>query len=594
MYLIFDTETTGLPKRWDAPITDTDNWPRCIQIAWQLHDDMGNVVEHQNYMIKPEGFNIPYDAERIHGISTELAVEEGRLLEDVLAEFNIVLSKSKFIVGQNVGFDINIMGCEFHRLGMESSLSQMRVLDTCTEITAELLKLPGGRGGRFKLPTLTELHQYLFGEPFAEAHNATADVEATTRCFLELVKRQVYTTRELDVEESYFEDFQIKNPQPIQLIGLKHINLKEASEAVRKRLQQSKAAEVYHGQTPAVKTDLKAVDFVHLHNHTQFSVLQSTISVPDLVKAAAKNKMPAVAMTDHANMMGAFHFVSAVLNHNKAAEAKNKAAIENGEEPAETIIKPIVGCEFFVCDDHEDKTRKDNGYQIVLLAKNKNGYHNLAKMSSIAYTQGFYYVPRIDRKVIEQYKEDIIVLSGNLYGEIPNKVLNMGENQAEEALLWWSATFGNDFYMELMRHNQEDENRVNQTLISLARKHNIKLVATNNTYYINQEDAHAHDILLCVKDGEKLATPKGRGRGFRYGLPNNDYYFKPGDEMKELFSDIPEAIINIQEVVDKIEIYSLYRDVLLPKFDIPQEFEVIEDEADGGKRGENKFLRHLT
>jgi DNA polymerase-3 subunit alpha len=594
MYLIFDTETTGLPKRWDAPITDTDNWPRCIQIAWQLHDDMGRLIEHQDYMVKPEGFNIPYDAERIHGISTDLAIEQGILLEEVLEKFNIALSKSKFIVGQNVGFDVNIMGCEFHRMGIESPMAKMKVLDTCTEITAELLRLPGGRGGKFKLPTLTELHQYLFGVPFSEAHNATADVEATTRCFLELVKKQVFTPQELDVDPSYFQDFNVTNPQPIQLIGLKHINLKQASEEVRIRLESLKSAEVLHTQAPSVTQDLAGLDFVHLHNHTQFSVLQSTIAVPDLVKAAAKYKMPAVAMTDHANMMGAFHFVSNVLNHNKAAEAKNKAAVENGEEPTEVTMKPIVGCEFFVCEDHKDKTRKDNGYQIVLLAKNKKGYHNLAKMSSIAYTAGFYYVPRIDKRVIEQYKEDIMVLSGNLYGEVPNKVLNMGENQAEEALLWWSETFGDDFYIELMNHGQEDENRVNQTLISLARKNNVKLVATNNTYYVNKEDSHAHDILLCVKDGEKLATPKGRGRGFRYGLPNNEYYFKDGAEMKKLFASTPEAIINIQEIVDKVEIYSLYRDVLLPKFDIPQEFLVAEDDADEGKRGENKYLAYLT
>ena len=162
--------------------------------------------------------------------------------------------------------------------------------------------------------------------------------------------------------------------------------------------------------------------------------------------------MPAVAMTDTGNMMGAFHFVSAVLNHNKAAEAKNKELVENGEEPTETVIKPIVGCEFNICDDHKDKTKKDNGYQVVLLAKNKNGYHNLAKMSSIAYTDGFYYVPRIDRKIVEQYKEDIIVLSGNLYGEIPSKILNVGESQAEEALIWWKNQFGADFYLEVMRH----------------------------------------------------------------------------------------------------------------------------------------------
>ncbi|SKB78656.1 DNA polymerase-3 subunit alpha [Parapedobacter luteus] len=594
MYLIFDTETTGLPKRWDAPITDTDNWPRCIQIAWQLHDDKGVLIEHQDYLIKPDGFNIPFDAERIHGISTELADEQGVPMMDVLGKFNAALAKAKFIVGQNIGFDINIMGCEYYRYGVETPLAQLPVLDTCTEITAELLQLPGGRGGKYKLPNLTELHQYLFGIPFAEAHNATADVEATTRCFLELIKREVFTAAELQVDTGYFVTFRECNPQPIQPIGLTHVNLKAASDEIRKRLQRQQQASIPTQDLEANRRDMAKVDFVHLHNHTQFSVLQSTISVGDLVKAAATHRMPAVAITDHGNMMGAFHFVSNVLNHNKGAEAKNKAAIEKGETPTEVVIKPIVGCEFYICDDHTDKSRKDNGYQVVFLAKNKNGYHNLAKMSSIAYTKGFYYVPRIDRSIIEQYKEDVIVLSGNLYGEIPNKLLNMGENQAEEALLWWKGTFGDDFYIELMRHGQEDEDRVNQSLIALANKHDVKVVATNNTYYINKADAHAHDILLCVKDGEKLATPKGRGRGFRFGLPNDEYYFKSGEEMKKVFADLPDAILNIQEIVDKIEPYSLYRDVLLPKFEIPEEFQVEEDKQDGGKRGENKYLRHLT
>ncbi|MCB0424324.1 MAG: 3'-5' exonuclease, partial [Mangrovimonas sp.] len=221
MYLIFDTETTGLPKRWDAPITDTDNWPRAVQIAWQLHDGMGNCIEHQDYLIQPDGFNIPYDAEKIHGISTELAQEQGVPLQHVLEKFNQALEKTKFIVGQNVGFDVNIMGCEFYRSEVANKLQELPVLDTCTEHTAELCKIPGGRGGKFKLPTLTELHEYLFAVPFAEAHNATADVEATTRCFFELIRLGEFTKEELDVEADYFEQFSEANPKEIALIGLK-------------------------------------------------------------------------------------------------------------------------------------------------------------------------------------------------------------------------------------------------------------------------------------------------------------------------------------------------------------------------------------
>ncbi len=577
MYLIFDTETTGLPKKWNAPITDTDNWPRCIQIAWQLHDEFGELLEHQDFLIQPDGFNIPYDAEQIHGISTQLAQEKGLPLTEVLELFNEALSKTNFVVGQNVKFDLNIMGCEFHRQDIETKLNALPQLDTCTEATAKLCEIPGGRYGKFKLPTLTELHQHLFNKPFAEAHNATADVEATTRCFFELIRKQLFKLEELDVAPDYFEKFNAENPKEIELIGLKHINLKKESKKLKG--VSTEASTVDANDTYSTYKNLEAYSFSHLHNHSQFSILQSTSSIGKLVQAAIAEQMPAVALTDTGNMMGAFNFVKEVLKHNKEAE---------------NPIKPIVGCEFNVCDDHKNKSVKDNGYQIVLLAKNKNGYHNLAKMSSIAFIDGFYYVPRIDRKIVEQYKEDIIVLSGNMYGEIPNKILNIGEKQAEEALEWWKAAFGDDFYLELNDHQQENEQHVNKVLLEFSKKHAVKIVATNNTFYLNKNDAESHDILLCVKEGEKQATPKGRGRGFRYGMPNDEYYFKSQDEMKQLFQKTPEAIINIQEIVDKIEIYTLARDVLLPKFEIPAEFVDERDAEDGGVRGENAYLKNIT
>ena len=592
MYLIFDTETTGLPKRWKAPITDSDNWPRCVQIAWQLHDAMGQCIEHQDYLIRPDGFNIPYDAEQIHGISTALATKEGEALAVVLEKFNTALAKAKFVVGQNVGFDLNIMGCEYHRLQVQTPLNGMPVLDTCTETTANLCKLPGGRGGKFKLPTLTELHQKLFDTPFAEAHNATADVEATTRCFLELLRQGIYTADQLQAAPDYVSEFQAQNLDLVAPLGLKHVNLKKAAaKLVEQTKKQEETAHPIAQKIPASLTD---ANVVHLHNHSQFSILQSTISIKKLVKATADAAMPAVALTDHGNMMGAFHFVKEIGIHNKALALRKKDAEAAGEVFNQKPIKPIVGCEFFVCEDHSNKSQKDNGYQMVFLAKNKKGYQNLVKMSSLAFTDGFYYVPRIDRKIVEQYKDDLIVLSGNLYGEVPSKILNVGEHQAEEALLWWKNQFGEDFYIELMRHGQQDEDHANAVLLNFAAKHQIKLVATNNTYYIDQTEANAHDILLCVKDGEKQATPIGRGRGYRYGLPNQEYFFKSPDEMKQLFSDVPEAILNIQQVVDKVEPFELAREVLLPKFDIPKEFEHPSDAVEGTNHGENAYLRHLS
>ena len=587
MYLIFDTETTGLPKNWKAPITDTDNWPRCVQIAWQLHDEMGELIEDQNYLIKPENFEIPYESQKIHGISTELAFEDGKPLDEVLEKFNSSLKNSSFVIGHNINFDINVIGCEFYRTGIENILPSIKLLDTCTEDTALLCELPGGRGGKYKLPTLIELHEFLFDASFKEAHNATADVEATARCFLELIRIKRFNEAQLGVTNEYFDRYISKNSKRIEHVGIKHINLKKKSEKLKKLADEKSnlAPEI----KKEVHSDLDDIQFAHLHNHTQFSVLQSTMSIRDLIQVTSEMKMPAVALTDNANMMGAFRFVSETQRYNQSIDLNQT---DKGE--IKQKIKPIVGCVFYVCEDHLNKNYRDNGYQIVFLAKNKNGYNNLSKLSSIAYTKGFYYVPRIDKTLVEKYKDDLIVLTGNLMGEVSNKILNIGQKNAEEALLWWKKIFKDDLYIEIMRHNQEDEGLVNNILIDFSRKHKIKIIATNNNYYKEKSEANAHDILLCIKEGEKLSTPIGKGRGFRYGLPNQEYYYKSSNEMKELFYDAPEAISNINEVVNKIEEYTLSNQVLLPKFDIPTDFIDDKDEKDGGKRGENSYLRHLT
>ena len=473
MYLIFDTETTGLPKNWKAPVSDTDNWPRCVQIAWQLHDELGNLVEANSFIIKPHGYDIPYESEKIHGISTQLAELEGEKLEIVLKEFNNSISKSKFIIGHNVNFDLNVIGCEFHRLNTLSNIELTDVLDTCTETTATLCKLPGGRGGKFKLPTLTELLEFLFSAPFQDAHNATADVEATARCFLELIRIKNFKKEELHAKDNYFERFSEHNPEIIKKIGLKHQNLKKKSEILKDDLSKSKNTKT----TDESKADLSALDFTHLHNHSQFSMLQSTIKIKDLVDTTSDMNMKAVAITDLGNMMGAFRFVDAVKKKNKQIQYFN----ENNDKK-KNLIKPIVGCVLNVCEDHLNKNYRDNGYQMVFLAKNKNGYSNLSNLSSLAYTKGFYYVPRVDKKLILDYKDDLIVLSGNLFGEISNKILTTGTKEAEDSLIWWKNNFKDDFYIELNRHGQEDEDTVNKVLLEFSEKHQIKLVATNNTF----------------------------------------------------------------------------------------------------------------
>ncbi len=578
MFLIFDTETTGLPRDWNAPLTDANNWPRCVQIAWQLHDKDGNCISHEDYLVTPDGYTIPYDSEKIHGISSALAEKEGIPLAEVLEKFRLILNQCEFVGGHNVKFDLNIMGAEFLRLGDHNPLDNLPVIDTCTEQTASLCKLAGGRGGKFKLPTLGELHVHLFNDHFEEAHNATADVEATARCFFELLRQGAMQPEVLKNKGEILQYLTEVLDQPVKGIGLKHLDLKAASKRLVKLAKTKEGSSKKHSH--AKEEILQNTPFVHLHTHSQYSILQSTSRIDDLVKAAADDKMQALSLTDHANLMGAFHFIKAIKKHNSdLAEGADQ-------------IKPILGCELFVCEDHQDRSRRDNGYQIVFIAKNKKGFENLSKMSSIAYTKGFYYVPRIDKKIVEQYKSDLIVLTGNLYGEVPSKILNLGDKQAEEALQWWSEQFGNDLYIELMRHGQEDEKRANQVLIHFSQKHQIKILATNNSYYTSKAEANAHDILLCVKEGEKQATPIGRGRGFRFGLPNQEYYFKSQSEMKRIFSDLPQAITNIEEVIEKVEPFDLAREVLLPKFDIPDNFSA--DASNDSKDKENKFLRHLT
>jgi DNA polymerase-3 subunit alpha len=287
--------------------------------------------------------------------------------------------------------------------------------------------------------------------------------------------------------------------------------------------------------------------------------------------------MNALAISDHGNMMGAFQFV--------------REANKNG-------IKAIIGAELNVCRDHQNRKVKDDGYPTVLLAKNKAGYHELTKLSSKAYTDGFYYVPRIDKALIAEHAKNIISTTGGLFGEVPSLILNVGEQQAEEAFVWWKETLGDNFYAEINRHGLEEEQVVNEVLLRFCEKHNVEYIAANNCYYTEKKQANAHDILLCVKDAQNVSKPKRyigkRGREFRFGMPNEEWYLKSPAEMRKLFADLPEGLTNTQAIADSCEAYELERDVLLPAYEIPDEFVHAEDETDGGKRGENASLRHLT
>jgi DNA polymerase-3 subunit alpha len=546
MYLIFDTETTGIPHNKTAPITDLDNWPRLVQIAWQLHDSKGKLISNHNYIVKPDGFNIPYKAEQIHGISTKRAMEEGQDLFAVLSTFIQDLSKTSLLVGHNIEFDINIIGAEFIRKSLApEQFTNLDRVDTGISST-EFCQMTGGIGGRLKMPRLVELHEKLFGKGFGDAHDAAYDVAATARCYFGLVKLKVVKP----FDGTSVEDIVYEEP-----------NLDAANFAKKEKRKDSTYT---LGDDKAVLIDKP---FVHLHAHSQYSVLQATPDIKSMVAKAKALNMPAVALTDMGNMYGAFKFVREALSHE---------------------LKPILGCEFYIAEERKKlkftKDNPDKRYTQLLIAKNKNGYHNLSKLSSLGFIEGLYGIyPRIDKALIEEYKQDLIAVTGNLSSEIPHLILNVGEKQAEEAFKWWHNLFGEDFYIELNRHGIPEEDHVNEVLLRFAEKYSVKYFAANESYYLDKEEANAHDVLLCIKEGEFKSTPIGYGRGHRYGLSNTEYYFKSQDEMKSIFRDLPDAIETISEILDKIESYKLDRNVLLPKFDIPKEFNT-----------EDEYLKHLT
>jgi DNA polymerase-3 subunit alpha len=218
MYLIFDTETTGLPANYNAPPTDTNNWPRMVQLAWECHDATGHLTDARSYIVKPEGYTIPFAAEKVHGITTEKALAEGVDLLFVLEEFEKCLSHSSFVIGHNVEFDLNIIKAEYVRKGFQSRLPGMVTVCTKEESTG-FCALPGGRGGKFKWPTLDELYNKLFQEGFEEAHNAAADVAATARCFLELLRLDIISPR-LKPDQSVYRAFLQANPVTIPKIEI--------------------------------------------------------------------------------------------------------------------------------------------------------------------------------------------------------------------------------------------------------------------------------------------------------------------------------------------------------------------------------------
>ena len=314
--------------------------------------------------------------------------------------------------------------------------------------------------------------------------------------------------------------------------------------------------------------------FSHLHCHSQFSLLDGASPIDDMFAKAKADGMRAVALTDHGNMYGAFKFVNSGERHG---------------------VKPIVGCEFYMVEDRFRRSfvgdSKDKRYHQLILAKNQKGYENLSLLCSLGYIDGLYgKFPRIDKELLKKHSEGLIATSCCIGAEIPQAVLFKGEAEAEKLIKEYIQIFGEDFYIELQRHGIENidgtgmsQEDVNQTLIRFAKKYDLKTIATNDSHYMEEEDAQPHDILLCVNTGSKLSDPKGYGKGLRFAFPNNEFFFKTQEEMGRLFADVPEALDNTNIIVDSITTPKLTRDVLLPNFIMPPEFKTQDD-----------YLRFLT
>ncbi len=311
-------------------------------------------------------------------------------------------------------------------------------------------------------------------------------------------------------------------------------------------------------------------DFIHLHVHTYYSILDGQSPVQKIVDKAVANGMRGMAITDHGNMFG----VKELYNYCNKINGKLKA---EGKEP----FKPIFGCEMYVahrrkCDRVKEKGDM-GGYHLIVLAKNYNGYKNLIKLVSRAWVDGYYMRPRTDREDLEKYHEDLIVCSACIAGEVPAKILKGDMDGAREALQWYKRVFGNDYYLELQRHevtnphqraNRETfplQQRANKELINLAREYGVKLVCTNDCHFVDQENAEAHDHLLCLATGKDLDDPNRM-------LYSKQEWFKTREEMNAIFADVPEALSNTLEILDKVEFYSIDHSPIMPFFPIPEEF----------------------
>lgn len=467
MYIVFDTETTGLPENFSAPITDFNNWPRVVQLAWKVYDENGKEISSHDRIIKPDGFTIPNESIKVHRITNERANKYGIPLKQALEEFGESIKNSKFLIAHNINFDDKVTSCELLRMGMSNYLRE--ITQICTmKSTTEFCRIQGKMG--LKPPTLTELHKKLFNKAFEDAHDALVDVEALARCFFKL--------KEIDALGF--------SSELIPMLDSKNQRDNILSKWINK-----------NNKEPESPTKLTCFGV-----HTFYSVLEGAGDTNDYIKLAKENNHENLGLMDKGTLSGSFDFYE-------------KCKAED--------IKPIIGCEFFVNDSigkYEPKIQDNNCIQKVIV-QNEAGYKSINKINYLSFAEGYYRVPRVTTKWIVENKEGLILTTSSKEGVI-SKYLQKGKYYlAEKYLSKMLDIFGRKSYIaEISLEDSPIQRQYNDFIIIMADKYNMGIIFNHNVYYPYKEDAEKQDVLQSIN--QKKSIKKSRTKENRNMMYVND------------------------------------------------------------------------
>ncbi|WGH27722.1 MAG: DNA polymerase III subunit alpha [Candidatus Shikimatogenerans bostrichidophilus] len=530
------------------------NWPRLIQISWQLYDNNGKLIKLNNYFIKPDNFKINKKSFLIHGINKKLLKKRGKNIKYVLNKFYKYLKLSTYIIGHNIDFDINIINGEFFRLKKNIN----KIFLKKKKIDTQKALLNNNKFNITKWLNLKQTFYFLYKKNVEKElfHNSFYDVYIIVLCFIKLL---------------YYKIINIKYKVNI-FFFLKNVpSLKD--KKLEKDFFLKKKKKNY---------------YFNIHNNTNYTTINnsnkniSIINIDKLIDKAIKYKMLAIGITDN-NMMASYYFLTKIYSVNNNFK-KN-------------IIKGILGYNFYLKDN------KDNFFCHTLIAKNKKGYYNLIKICSYSYINNNKNLVFIDKKKIIKYKEGLIFLTGNLNSEISYNIINNNIKKSIEILLFWKKIFKDDIYIEIFRDGFKKEKIVNKYLLRFSKLFNIPFINQSNNFYLSKKEYIIHDIFLCIKNKEKKRTPiisefnnyKLIKKGYRYGLPNNNFYFKNFLEIKNNFNDIKKGFKNLKKIYKKIENIIIKPKNLFPIFKLSnkKKKKIFKNKKYDDKKLNKNYLKYL-